>query len=174
MAATIVPLLTLAIIVIVLIVALVPRRRVANGDPSQIESDRRAYALVLRDRLDRALFGPALAGQIWDRLMQCPVGEGLIHEFHRDYCGHGLIRTDKGVKLSDILDGHHVVGPAIAEWPSREGFVSFFAEQSDYSCSGWDASSPVFVTEDDWHRNNQRLTRAKLLHWLAGPAPSGA
>jgi len=63
------------------------------------------------------------------------------------------------------------VGPAIAEWPSREAFVAFFAEQSDYSCSGWDETSSVFAAPDAWHRNNQRLTRAKLLRWLAGSAP---
>ena len=93
--------------------------------------------------------------------MTRPVGEGLIHEFHRDYCGHGLIRTEAGIKLCDILDGHHP-GEAIAEWRSREDFVTFFAEQSDYSCSGWDDTSPVFFTTDEWHRNNQRLTREKL------------
>lgn len=170
MAATIVPLLTVGVIAFLLFMVLSARRASVGAASSQAESERQAYALVLRDRLDRALFGPALAGELWDRLMRCPVGEGLIHEFHRDYCGHGLIRAETGVKLSDILDGHHAVGPAIAEWSTREAFVAFFAEQSDYSCSGWDETSSVFATPDEWHRNNQRLTRAKLLRWLAGSA----
>jgi hypothetical protein len=163
MTATIIPLIAWAAIIVVVIAAVRANR--ARRGPLLAESGGeeavRAYALILRDKLDRALFGPVLAGQVWDRVTARPVGEGLIHEFHRDYCGHGLIRTRDGVKLCDILDGHHP-GEAIAEWRSREDFVAFFAEQSDYSCSGWDEASPVFFTDDEWHRNNQRLTREKL------------
>lgn len=167
MAATIIPLIAWAVIIVVVVAAVRASRRPAGALPGQDGGEEavRAYALVLRDRLDRALFGPVLAGQVWDRLMACKPGEGLIHEFHRDFCGHGLIRTRDGVKLCDILDGHHA-GEAIAQWRSRDEFVAFFAEQSDYSCSGWDETSPVFFTEDEWHRNNQRLTRDKLLRFV--------
>ncbi len=167
MAATIIPLIALAVIVLVIVAAVQANRGPRSPLPSQSggEESARAYGLVLRDRLDRSLFGPVLAGQVWDRVMTRPVGEGLIHEFHRDFCGHGLIRTEAGVKLCDILDGHYP-GEAIAEWRSREDFVAFFAEQSDYSCSGWDESSPVFATSDDWYRNNQRLTREKLRRFV--------
>lgn len=169
MAATIIPLIALAVIMVVLGAALRATLRKPGAESvaqiSDGEASVRAYGLVLRDKLDRALFGPVLAGQVWDRVMTCPVGEGLIHEFHRDFCGHGLIRTQDGIKLCDILDGHHP-GEAIAEWRSRDEFVAFFAEQSDYSCSGWDEASPVFFTSDEWHRNNQRLTREKLRRFV--------
>lgn len=167
MAATIIPLIAWAVIIVVIVAAVRANRGPRNPFPSQNdgESRTRIYALELRDKLDRALFGPVLAGQVWDRVMTCSVDEGLIHEFHRDYCGHGLIRTDDGIKLCEIDDGWHP-GKAIAEWRSREEFVAFFAEQSDYSCSGWDEASPVFFTSDEWHRNNQRLTRAKLLRFV--------
>lgn len=167
MAATIIPLIAWAVIIFVIVAAVRANRGPRVPLPSQngVEESRRAYALVLRDKLDRALFGPVLAGQVWDRVITRPVGEGLIHEFHRDFCGHGLIRTETGIKLCDILDGYYP-GEAIAEWCSREDFVAFFAEQSDYSCSGWDESSPVFFTSDDWHRNNQRLTREKLRRFV--------
>lgn len=163
MAATIIPLIAWAAIIVVVIAAVRANRARRDPLPSQNGGEEavRAYALVLRDQLDRALFGPVLAGQVWDRVMTRPVGEGLVHEFHRDYCGHGLIRTEAGVKLCDIQDGHHP-GAAIAEWHSREDFVAFFAEQSDYSCSGWDEGSPIFATSNDWYCNNQRLTREKL------------
>ncbi len=163
MTATIIPLIAWAAIIVVVIAAVRANRARRGPLPAENGGEEavRAYALILRDKLDRALFGPVLAGQVWDRVTARPVGEGLIHEFHRDYCGHGLIRTRDGVKLCDILDGHHP-GEAIAEWRSREDFVAFFAEQSDYSCSGWDEASPVFFTDDEWHRNNQRLTREKL------------
>ena len=163
MTATIIPLIAWAAIIVVVIAAVRANRARRGPLPAETGGEEAvlAYALILRDKLDRALFGPVLAGQVWDRVTARPVGEGLIHEFHRDYCGHGLIRTRDGVKLCDILDGHHP-GEAIAEWRSREDFVAFFAEQSDYSCSGWDEASPVFFTDDEWHRNNQRLTREKL------------
>lgn len=176
MAAIIVPLLAAGLIFGLLATLLLTRKKAQPWPPAgwvSGESGRasvRAYALELCDKLDRAPFGPALAGQVWDRLAKYPVGEGLIHEFHRDFCGHGLIRTKAGVKLCDIQDGH-APGPAIAEWPSREAFVAFFAGQSDFSCSGWDETSPVFATQDEWYRNNQRLTRAKLLRFLNGPTP---
>lgn len=167
MAATVIPLIAWAAIIVVVIAAVRANRARRGSPPAENDGEAavRGYALVLRDKLDRALFGPVLAGQVWDRVMTRRVGEGLIHEFHRDYCGHGLIRTEDGIKLCDILDGHHP-GEAIAEWRSREDFVAFFAEQSDYSCSGWDETSPVFFTDDEWHRNNQRLTRTKLLRFI--------
>jgi len=167
MAATVIPLIALAVSALLIVAAVRANRGPRSPLPAQDGGEEavRAYGLVLRDRLDRSLFGPVLAGQVWDRVMTRPVGEGLIHEFHRDYCGHGLIRTEAGVKLCDILDGHYP-GEAIAEWRSREEFVAFFAEQSDYSCSGWEQSSPVFATSDEWHRNNQRLTREKLRRFV--------
>jgi hypothetical protein len=167
MAATIIPLIAWAVIIFVIVAAVRANRGPRGPLPSQNggEESGRAYALVLRDKLDHALFGPVLAGQVWDRVVTRPVGEGLIHEFHRDYCGHGLIRTEDGIKLCDILDGHHP-GKAMAEWRSRDEFVAFFAEQSDYSCSGWDETSPLFFTTDEWDRNNQRLTREKLRRFV--------
>lgn len=168
MAATIIPLIAWAVIIVV-IVAAVRAGRARPGPQDSGESRTRIYALELRDKLDRALYGPVLAGRVWDRLMRCPAGEGLIHEFHRDFCGHGLIRTEDGVKLCDIDDGWHP-GDAIAEWRSREEFVAFFAGQSDYSCSGWDERAPVFFSSDEWYRNNQRLTREKLLRFVDGQA----
>lgn len=176
MAATIIPLIALALIVLVLAAVLratlrKPGVAAAAAPLSDGEANVRAYGLVLRDRLDRTLFGPVLAEKVWRRLMQCEAGEGLIHEFHRDFCGHGLIRTQDGVKLCDIQDGHFP-GEAIAEWRSQAEFTGFFAGQSDYSCSGWDESSLVFATQDEWYRNNQRLTREKLLRFVDGAKPA--
>ncbi|CDZ65275.1 Hypothetical protein NGAL_HAMBI2605_35440 [Neorhizobium galegae bv. orientalis] len=96
---------------------------------------------------------------MWEKLQQAKIGEGLIHEFHRDFCGHGLIRAQAGVILCDIQDGFHP-GPAIATWASEEAFVAFFSRQSDFTLSGWDPAEPVFYTQDTWYRQNQRLTQA--------------
>ncbi|WP_103717585.1 hypothetical protein [Bosea psychrotolerans] len=177
MATIIVPLISAAIIV-GLITALLVRRpgaRMPNAEedaPGQSGEERvRAYGLVLRDRLDRTPFGPELPRMVWRKLMTCPPGEGLVREFHRDFCGQGLIRTQDGVKLCDIFDGGLHTGDAITSWPSEEAFVGFFAAQSDYSCSGWDETSAVFATQDEWYRNNQRLTREGLQVFIAELKP---
>lgn len=117
--------------------------------------------------LDRAPFGAALARAVWQRLQGCAVDEGLIHAYHRDYCGHGLLRTAAGVKLCRIDDGIFG-GPPIAAWSSEEDFVAFFARQSDWSCSGMEAAEPVFFTTDEWARCNQRLMRRHLEAFVAG------
>ncbi|WP_426956452.1 hypothetical protein [Muricoccus radiodurans] len=167
-ASTVVPLLTLAVIVgLFASIWWLRRTGPASPDPSSpaVEAGRERIAHALRDALDRTPFGPHLAAEVWDALMQRPQGEGLIVEQHRDYCGHGLIHRGRGVILAEIQDGYDP-GPHIATWTDRDDFISFFARQSDLTCSGWDPAEPVFHTEDPWRRNNQRLTRAVLRRFL--------
>ncbi|MBR0651282.1 hypothetical protein GXW78_16540 [Roseomonas terrae] len=112
-------------------------------------------------RLDRQPFGRMLALKVWVELRRCKTGEGLIHQFHRDYCGHGLIRTADGVMLCEIQDGHFP-GPPIETWRDRDAFVDFIARQSDWTCSGWERAEPVLYTDDPWRQSNQRLCRRIL------------
>jgi len=135
-------------------------------DATEEEMARRAAEL--RDRLSREPFGAARATSLWGRLSSVKDGDGLIREFHRDFCGHGLIRRGGGIILCDIFDGGCNTGDAIAVWESEADFVAFFARQSDFSCSGWDEGEPVFHSDDSWYRNNQRLTRAAIDRFLAG------
>jgi hypothetical protein len=134
-----------------------------HATPEQIEG----YALELRDKLDRRPFGEAPARDVWRKLRRAKSDTGVIYDYHRDFCGQGLIRTAEGVKLCDVEDGGGHFSKPIAEWRSEEEFVAFFARQSDYSCSGWDEGEPVFFSTDSWYRNNQRLTRAVLERYLA-------
>lgn len=120
-----------------------------------------------RENLDRTPFGAALARRVWRRLMACAVDDGLIHAAHRDYCGHGLLRTAAGVKLCGIQDGHWAM-PPIATWTEEAAFVAFFARQSDWTCSGMEPAEPVFFTEDAWDRCNQRLMRRHLEAFAPG------
>ncbi len=137
-------------------------------DATEEEMARRAAEL--RDRLSREPFGEARAKALWRRLMSINDGEGLIAEFHRDFCGQGLIRRGDGVVLCDIFDGGGATGDVIAAWREEADFVAFFARQSDFSCSGWDISEPVFFTEDAWYRNNQRLTARSIDRFAGGAA----
>jgi hypothetical protein len=52
--------------------------------------------------------------------------------------------------------------PSIAEWSDEATFVAFLARQSDWTCSGMEPAEPVFFTEDEWDRCNQRLMRQHL------------
>ena len=172
MAATVIPLLALAIIVFVLWVAIratIEARR--NPHPTEntrrSEEERRRVSESLRDALSRKALGAMLAEALWRKLETETPGNGLIHQYHRDYCGHGLIRTETGVMLCEVQDGGAYFSAPVTEWQDAADFVAFFARQSDFSMSGWDAGEPVFFTEDDWHRNNQRLTRAVLEHYLS-------
>lgn len=172
MAATIIPLLALAVIIFVLWTAI--RATIASGksqldgdNPARSQEERQRIAVSLRDRLSREPLGRLLAEQVWRKLLNATPGNGVIYDHHRDFCGHGLIRTQDGVMLADVQDGGLYSGPPIAEWSAEGDFVTFLARQSDFSMSGWDAAEPVFFTEDDWYRNNQRLTRAVLERYLS-------
>ncbi|NML76910.1 hypothetical protein HHL25_22465 [Rhizobium sp. S-51] len=169
---TVIPLLALAAIITVLVVALRSIRRSGPWQPpyelinaSPEEMERRA--VYLRDRLSRDPFGQARATALWRKLASVGEGEGLIVEFHRDFCGQGLVRRADRVVLCDIFDGGGHSGDSIATWDNETDFVAFFAGQSDFSCSGWDEREPVFHTTDPWDRNNQRITRAAIDAWLA-------
>jgi hypothetical protein len=172
MAATVIPLIALAVIVFVLWIAI--RANIeARKNPYRVESatrteaERRRIADSLRDALSRKPLGAALAERLWHKLTNEMPGNGVIYDHHRDFCGQGLIRTEDGVMLADVQDGGAYFGPTIAEWKTEKDFVAFLARQSDFSMSGWDAGEPAFFTEDDWYRNNQRLTRAVLERYLA-------
>lgn len=172
MAATIIPLIALAIIVFVFWVAIRATTH-ARRNPQAIESttrseeDRRRVSKSLRDALSKKPLGAPLAERVWRKLMVEQPNNGVIYDFHRDFCGQGLIRTQAGVMLADVQDGGSYFGTPIAEWATEAEFIAFFARQSDFSMSGWDPSDPVFFTEDDWYRNNQRLTRAVLERYLS-------
>lgn len=168
MLAIIIPLVCLGLIVWVLGIAIWSMR---DGQKRK-QSDRPPYPLIdaseeemqrrhldCRDRLSRAPFGMQLARELYRKLMTCDEGSGLIHAFHRDYCGHGLIRTGNAITLREIYDGGYGTGDPIASWDEQDDFVTFFARQSDFTCSGWDPKEPVFFTADSWAQNNQRLTR---------------
>ncbi len=162
--AMVIPLITLAAIAVVLFLAW---PRTARRVPMSGEDIVRSNALILRGELSHVPFGEAFVRRLWQRLWACPPGEGHVRAFHRDFCGHALIRTEIGVMLCDAQDGGVSYGPAIAEWNSQAEFVAFFARQTDYSCSGWDGSEPIFATDDEWYRDNQRLTRETLEAFMA-------
>jgi hypothetical protein len=172
MAAIVIPLLALAVIAYVLWIALRANAE-ARRNPQDTEStarteeERHRIAVSLRDRLSREPLGTPLAERLWHRLEKETPNGGVIYDRHRDFCGQGLIRTPDGVMLADVQDGGSYFGPAIADWTAKEDFVAFFARQSDFSMSGWDAGEPVFFTEDDWYRDNQRLTRAVMERYLS-------
>lgn len=120
----------------------------------------------LKRHLSGVRWGEDLARRLWRRLLGCAVGQGHVAHFHRDYCGHGLIRTADGVMLCGIQDGDWPMLPPIAAWREEAAFVAFFARQTDLTCAGWDAAEPVFHTLDPWARANQTLRREEVLRFV--------
>ena len=136
-------------------------------DEARYLAQQQHIAEELRDALDRRPFGAELAERLWQALIRVPVGDGVIVDYHRDYCGQGLIRRADDVVLCEVEDGGAYTHTTMASWQQKEPFVEFFARQSDFTCSGWDPSEPTFATDDEWHRNNQRLTRKVFERFLA-------
>lgn len=178
MAATIIPLAALGIIIAVLVMAW-PRKHQppASGpapappEPRPLTAEQHAI-LDRHDReiremmLDRTPFGEALARRMWRKVTASRIDDGIIPNRHRDYCGHGLVRTAAGAALREIEDGHAMGMPNIASWDDEESFVAFFARQSNHSVNGYDPAEPAFHTDDEWSRGNQRLTRQELARVL--------
>ncbi len=130
-------------------------------------------------------------------------GWGGIAYTHRDYCGHGLIYTDyphdyitkynkgnddikplgswngelgfgKHVYALQVVHDGYFMGTVLGIWENQTDFVSFWSQQSDFSCSGYDtrSESRIFTglsgSMITGHNppGNQRITRARLEGYL--------
>ena len=134
-----------------------------KGHPEAILAGRR----WAEAHLDRASYGDDLARALWHAVMGRPLDDGLIHANHRDYCGHGLLRTTRGVKLCGIEDGH-LARATIAAWEDEADFTAFWSRQSDWTSSGMEPAEPVLAATSEWDRCNQRLTREIIVGFIAG------
>lgn len=106
---------------------------------------------------DPAPYGAILAGQVADAL-----DRGVTVAYaHREYCGMGLGRSDKGYVYGPVYDGL-IVEEAV--FKTRAALEAWLAQQSDATLSGRESPQPF-----DW--DNQRLTRARLLEAIATAAP---
>ena len=120
---------------------------------------------------DRTLFGRDMAQRIWLRLMRMRPINGMkmngIYLVHRDYCGHGLIRVEDGIELTEIYDG--MPRGSLRTWTDAESFIDFWSQQSDFSCSGHDASAPAIFLRGKWeYPDNPRIDRKRLEGTLRG------
>ena len=110
-------------------------------------------------------FGDALMIRVWRHLRKCRVDQGIAYG-HRDYCGHGLVRSADGVALVLVEDGFP--REVLRMWRDEDAFVDFWARQSDHTCGGHAKGEPLFSTTDDWLRDNQRITLARLVQAVGG------
>lgn len=111
---------------------------------------------------DRTPFGEALARRMWHRVMGSAMGRGILPSLHKEYCGHGLVRVPEGVVLCEVFDMEAQTAMPLAAWTEEAEFVAFFARQSNHSVNGFDPAEPVFFTDGDRERGNQRLTREAI------------
>ena len=107
---------------------------------------------------DPTPYGEALAGQVVDAL-----DRGITVAYrHRDYCGMGLGRGDRGYIYGSVYDGDL---SEETSFPTREALAAWLARQSDATLSGREVQLPF-----EW--DNQRITRARLLEAVASAAPA--
>ncbi|WP_346318946.1 hypothetical protein [Chitinophaga sp. YIM B06452] len=106
---------------------------------------------------DTAFFGYHLASQVAGKLDE---GHSLGY-FHRDYCGMGLQKNDKGEYLYGELHDGYMDGllKAPSKFGSRKAFVDWLAFQSTASLARLNDSEPFF-------RGNQTITRKRLEDFL--------
>lgn len=86
----------------------------------------------------------------------------LMPKAHKDFCGYGLVYEDGKYLLLSVQDGLREYSSVIYEWKTKEEFISYMEQQSDYSLSGADKNSPLFYTTDSFSLNNQCLTVSVL------------
>lgn len=132
-----------------------------SGRPGETLADR-----LERLRHDPTPFGEALARRMWRQVMGSAIGQGILPERHKEYCGHGLVRAPEGVVLCEVFDMQAQIEHPLASWTEEAEFVAFFARQSNRSTNGFDPAEPTFFTDDEWARANQRLTREAIVRAL--------
>ncbi|MEO8614686.1 MAG: hypothetical protein ABI600_06060 [Luteolibacter sp.] len=115
------------------------------------------------EMLSREPYGEGLATWLWTAMHDIPVGSGIMHR-HRDYCGIGLVRDDKGVSLVEVEDGSAF--HPIMSWTDLPEFAAYWSQQSDFGMSGADIQYPDLLARSDFALNNQRLTRRRIYKFL--------
>ncbi|CAJ1409898.1 unnamed protein product [Effrenium voratum] len=123
--------------------------------------------------LSKEGFGRELAEQVACKLkQQLEAGKGYDKELyhlpqiiHRDYCGYCVFATkSKGWGYGEIgCDGYPPELPGLRQWDTKEEFVEWLAEQSDYTMAFMGMCDPKdWPQEDMFAVNNQTITRSKL------------
>ena len=120
------------------------------------------------EKLSRELYGSKLAEKVVNKLIEklsdtTPYPAG-IHYSHRDYCGIGIFYFGKGFSIHYVFDS--MPQDTIVFFRNEQEMISFLANQSDYSMSGYDKNS-VMKESDAFQLNNQRNTRKLLLNFLS-------
>ncbi|GIQ79964.1 hypothetical protein KIPB_000679 [Kipferlia bialata] len=110
------------------------------------------------------LYGTALAERLAAALEKAGTKGEYLSYIHRDYCGHGLQYKQGSYELMEVYDGYP--SDTIETWHSKRAFVSFFADQSDLSCSGADQKGPKCFSGGSWYVGNQRLTRERFEEFI--------
>ncbi|WP_205509611.1 hypothetical protein [Longitalea arenae] len=111
---------------------------------------RQEYRKMLQQQTES--YGIALAAAVAEALTHNSIGYG-----HRDYCGMGLEFRDGIYYYGELWDGF-MMEPTL-QWPSKQDFVEWLAQQSDASLARLEAA-------DAFYWGNQTITRKRLLELL--------
>lgn len=122
----------------------------------------------LQSLVDNTPYGADLAKAVARRLLS----GGRLHYEHRDFCGMGLACFHGAFYYVYVLDGMIEFPQASADMLVRDerrfateaDFVDWLAAQSDASLNGDGLA-------DSGYHGNQRVTRQRLEHFIAGENP---
>lgn len=116
--------------------------------------------------LSREPIGRELAKKVAARLLKDADKSGLWFS-HRDYCGHGLMYASGQFLLIEVHDGYADDSRSLLTWDDEDAFQVWLSNQSDYSLSGADESHAELVASSTFELNNQRLTRQRMVDYVA-------
>lgn len=119
------------------------------------------------EKLSRELYGRNLAEKIIRKLIKQLEGRtppAGIYRSHRDYCGIGIFYDGSSFSIQYVYESWPE--KSIVSFRNEDEIISFLAEHSDYSMSGYDKKS-VMKESDAFKLNNQRITRKFLLNFLS-------
>lgn len=125
------------------------------------------------EKLSRKPYGKKISQKVIDKMIKeleerdpmnpLPIG---VYRSHRDYCGVGFLYSGREFVFVRMWDGFPSGESPIFSLANAREAVDFLAEQSDYSMSGYDKSSPL-KEGSEFELNNQRLTRRMLENFLS-------
>lgn len=69
--------------------------------------------------------------------------------------------------LIEVYDGYADYSRPLHSWDDENAFRAWLGNQSDYSLSGADDSQPELLANSTFDLNNQRLTKQRMVDYVA-------
>ena len=145
-----------------------PRTSDSENAPGQHDDDEVYYPRWRRPssrHVSKEKFGKLLAERVATKLEHRNYGQT-----HRDFCSSGLAlgceNANEFTFHLELYDGHFPWSKVTERFATRDLFVKWLVNQSEYSLSRFPGTK--YQTEDDHYWLNQTVSREYLESWLTG------